>query len=374
MTQQRTCLALALLLVSSTASSAGLREQLKDPEDGWLDGSRFLLDKNLSFLPMPIIISEPAVDGGLGLAGVFFHKRPESEARESDEFERPSMSAVAAAYTGNGSWMVGGGHLGRWRQDTINYTGAGGLASINLKYFGTQDGSGVDFNADGGFILQEMLFRIRNSNWLIGPRWQFTKLDITFDLGLDIPGIEAPELDFQDSGLGVVLEYESLDSTFTPSEGNQFKFDALYYDEAIGGDFDYGKYHTRYLHFLKMGRFVIGARAQGDYIDGDAPFFALPFIQLRGIPALRYQGEAVVTGELEARWDLHPRISAVSFLGAGRAADSFDGLNDASSRVAGGFGIRYLIARMLGMRLGIDVAWGPEDTAVYFTVGHNWRI
>ena len=43
-------------------------------------------------------------------------------------------------------------------------------------------------------------------------------------------------------------------------------------------------------------------------------------------------------------------------------------------RIQYGVGIRYLMARMLGMRLGIDVAWGPEDTAVYLTVGHNWRI
>ena len=370
----RIWLALALLCLGSAAHGAGFREQLKDPEDGWIDGSRFLLDNNLSFLPVPIIISEPAVNGGLGLAGVFFHKRPESETRESDEFVRPSLSAVAAAYTGNNSWMVGGGHLGRWRQDTINYTGAGGLASINLKYYGALGDQGLDFNAEGGFILQEMLFRIRNSNWLVGPRWQFTKLDIVFDLGLDIPGIEPSELDFTDSGLGAVLEYENLDSTFTPSSGNQLKVEALWHDEAIGGDFRYGDYYARYLHFLELGNFVLGGRAQGEFIDGNAPFFALPFIQLRGIPVMRYQGEAVVTGEVEARWDFHPRVSLVGFVGAGRAADSVDDLTDANSRVAGGVGIRYLFARLMGLRLGIDVARGPEETAVYLTVGHNWRM
>ena len=31
-----------------------------------------------------------------------------------------------------------------------------------------------------------------------------------------------------------------------------------------------------------------------------------------------------------------------------------------------------LLARLLGLRLGIDVAWGPEDTAIYLTVGHSW--
>ena len=38
--------------------------------------------------------------------------------------------------------------------------------------------------------------------------------------------------------------------------------------------------------------------------------------------------------------------------------------------VGGGF--RYLIARALGLRLGIDVARGPEDWAFYVTVGSGW--
>ena len=368
-------MALALTLVSGAANANAFLEQLKDPADGWLDGSRFLLDNKLSFLPVPIIITEPALEGGIGAAGVFFHKRPEDETRDSDEFERPSLSAVAAAYTGNDSWLVGGGHLGIWRQDTIQYTGGGGVASINLKYYGSElipIDRGLDFNGDGFFITQELLFRIRESNWLLGGHWEFMNTDITFDLGLDIPEIEPPELEFRDSGLGVVLEYNGLDTTFTPSSGNHFRAQALIHDHQIGADFDYQNYAASYLHFLTLGKFVLGGRFEGEFIDGFAPFFVHPFIDLRGIPALRYQGESVVTAEIELRWDFHPRISAVGFVGAGRAADEIGNIADAESRVAGGIGLRYLFASLLGLRLGIDVARGPEDTAVYLTIGHNW--
>ncbi len=30
------------------------------------------------------------------------------------------------------------------------------------------------------------------------------------------------------------------------------------------------------------------------------------------------------------------------------------------------------MARRFGMRVGIDVAWGPEDTAFYIQVGNAW--
>ena len=33
----------------------------------------------------------------------------------------------------------------------------------------------------------------------------------------------------------------------------------------------------------------------------------------------------------------------------------------------------YLLARKQGLGVGIDVAQGPEETAIYFTVGSAWR-
>ena len=367
----------ALALFGASAGASEFWSRLKDPEDGWVDASHFLLNGNLTFLPLPIVITEPAVDGGLGLAGVFFHRRPESETRDTDAFVRPSLSAIAAASTGNDSWMVGGGHLGIWRKDTIRYIGGAGFASVNLKYYGGSRaplGKGLAFNAKGAFLVQEALFRIADSRWMAGGRWQFSKTEIGFDTGFDIPGIDSLELDFQDAGAGLVVEYEALDSTFTPSAGNRFRFEALWHHEAMGGDFNYGDYRARYLHFLSLGNVVLGGRLDVDHIDGLAPFFLEPFVRIRGIPALRYQGSTVVTGEAEARWDFHPRISAVAFLGAGRAADGFSELSDASNRVAGGIGIRYLLARLMGLRLGVDVARGPEDWAFYLTVGHAWAI
>jgi hypothetical protein len=364
-----------LAVASAGAQANAFLDQFKDPNDGWMDGSSFLLDNKLSFLPVPIIITEPALEGGLGAAGVFFHKRPEDEARESDQFERPSLSAVAAAYTGNNSWLVGGGHLGIWRHDTIQYTGGGGIASINLKYYGTDllpIEDGLDFNADGFFITQELLFRIQDSSWLIGAHWEYLDTDVSFDLGLDIPALDDLALGIRDSGIGLAVEYGGLDTTFTPSSGNHFRFEALFHDEAIGGDFDYGDYSATYLHFLQLGKFVLGGRAEGEFIDGSAPFFVHPFIDLRGIPALRYQGESVVTIEAEARWDFHPRFSAVGFIGSGWAAEDFNDLGDTEARIAGGIGFRYLFAKLLGLRLGVDVARGPEDTAIYLTIGHNW--
>ena len=117
---------------------------------------------------------------------------------------------------------------------------------------------------------------------------------------------------------------------------------------------------------------VVALRVDTSLVGGDAPFYALPFINQRGIPRLRYQGEAVLASEVEARYDIDGRWFAVAFAGVGRAADSFDDLSGAESRWAGGAGARYLLARALGLQAGIDVARGPEEWAFYLQVGSGW--
>jgi len=46
---------------------------------------------------------------------------------------------------------------------------------------------------------------------------------------------------------------------------------------------------------------------------------------------------------------------------------------EANTVGAGGAGLRYLIARRLGIHMGVDIARGPEQTAFYIQVGSAWR-
>jgi hypothetical protein len=268
-----------LMLVSAlgaNTSAEGILDKFKDPDDGWIDMRAFLLDGNLSFLPVPIVVTEPALGGDIGLAGAFFHRPPEGSTTLEGEFLRPSISAVAALVTSNESWVV--------------------------------------------------------ATWASGKTTPSDK-----------PG-------------KVAMPPSTCTSTAKP-----------------GGDFDYVGYEAKYNNFWQVHeKFVLGARLDGTTVNGDAPFIAEPFIQLRGIPMMRYQGESVVTTEVEGRWDFHPRISLVVFAGAGRASRSFDDLGSAGTEATGRIGLRYFMAKVLGLRGGLDVARGPEETAVYLTIGQAW--
>jgi hypothetical protein len=106
--------------------------------------------------------------------------------------------------------------------------------------------------------------------------------------------------------------------------------------------------------------------------EGDAPFYQLPFIDMRGIPVARYQDEHVAVLETEVRWNVTSRWALIGFLGAGRAwgREAFDGVG---TQVAWGAGFRYLIARRLGLYVGMDYGRGPDDDAIYLQTGSAWR-
>ena len=111
----------------------------------------------------------------------------------------------------------------------------------------------------------------------------------------------------------------------------------------------------------------------------ETPFYMFPFIDLRGIPVMRYQGQNTLASELQIRWEFDPRWSVLAFGGIGKAYgdDPFNtfintSFSDAKNQYSKGVGFRYLIAKKYGLRMGIDIASSQEDEAVYIQFGTAW--
>jgi hemolysin activation/secretion protein len=145
--------------------------------------------------------------------------------------------------------------------------------------------------------------------------------------------------------------------------------------DTWSSDYEYDRYKGSVFHYTPFGDYSsLGLRLVGEVVSGDTPFFGYPFVSLRGIPAMRYQGESVVTAEVEYLWGFTPRWSLVLFAGAGKTTDINALLGEGRTVGAGGVGFRYRLARRQGLQAGIDIARGPEDTAIYLTVGSAWTF
>lgn len=351
---------------------------VKDPQDGSFDLSRWLL-QHRGFLVVPIIITEPAVGNGLGASLVWFHKPRQSQAsKDRGDVIPPDIYGFGAAATENGTKGLGGGGKFHFKDDAWRYSVGGGKASVNLDYY-TQAGllpsHKIGYNLDGVMLFQRVSRRLGLSKWYASAQWIYIDLDSKLNVESDKQYFKPKEFAKKSSGLGVAMEYDSRDNTLTPSKGVLSMVEATFYGPGIGSDNTYQAYRAHTFGYIPFGdnRWVLGLRADYRAARGDVPFFQLPFIDLRGIASARYQDTSVAMIEAELRWNVTRRWALLAFGGDGRAWGRRVSFGDADDETTKGVGFRYLVARQLGLYMGVDWAWGPDDHAWYLQVGSAWR-
>jgi hypothetical protein len=350
------------------------RARFFDPEDGQLDLSYFLENAH-GFLPIPIIVTEPAVGYGGGGAAMFI--RPRREAGE-EGWARPDISAAGGLVTRNGTWAAFGGDVSRWLDGRLRTLAGAGTGQINLDFYGL----GVDrgsFNEKvrytlqfAGAVAQANWQLTPNSPWAVGVRYVLADVDPKLRDRPVFPGL-ADRVRVKVSAPTAVLEYDSRDNIFTPTRGLYAESSILASREALGASVDFERFQQVLIgwHALRHD-LTLGGRADYGWASDTTPFFLRPFILLRGVPAVRYQGDRMASAEVELRWQFYGRWSAVAFGGGGTTRTRGGDFTVTQNVGAGGVGLRYEIANKFGMHVGLDLAHSPGTTAVYLQVGNAW--
>ena len=143
--------------------------------------------------------------------------------------------------------------------------------------------------------------------------------------------------------------------------------------EILGSDRNYQRLNFFTLAYFPINeRWIAGLRFESLLASKNTPFYLLPYISLRGVPILRYQGQFTFLAETEQYLNVYNRWGVVAFAGYGRTVSGLESLNQGSNAWNAGGGFRYLIARLLGLQMGIDVARGPENWAFYIVFGSAW--
>ncbi len=350
-----------------------------DPVDGYFDVSQFVLQMH-GFIPVPIIITEPAVGGfGLGVVPVFI-QRNDPIVKDGKTYPvSPTMTMLGGAYTANGTWLLAGGRVGHIKRYGIDYKAAIAYADANLDFY--QYFPKLNQTAKFGFnmeVIPVYLYlgkKLWDPRFSVGVDYVFADIKLKPDFGLDVPEEWVKTFESKLSTIGLVGEFDSRDNTFTPNSGIKASIKAKFSSEYIGSDHDVQQLEEAiywYVPFTK--KWVSGFRVDFQQIYGDYPFYMKPYVDMRGIPALRYQGENTALVEVEERYDIGSagRWSVVGFGGLGKGFDKFSEFNDMPLAWSYGVGGRYLISRILKLRVGVDVAMGPEGPTYYIIFGSGW--
>ena len=366
--------ALAQSQTASTPSATDTPSRFRSPDDGWFDVSAFL-DERYGFLPIVLPITEPAV--GYGAAGgVTFISQPLGAAEAGRG--RPNVTALGGMGTENGTWGAFVGDMRHWMDDRLQTLGGLVYASVNLDFHGIGDDSVLandplryNLEPKGGLIQAK--YRLGDSRFWAGASYAYSATDVSFGTPPGTPGIPAYDERSTVAGLTPSFTYDARDNIFTPTRGTFVELTGGFFSKAFGGDDEFQRVRLISMQLIPLNPdWYLGLRGEAAASFGDAPFYMRPFIYLRGVPVMRYQGEETAQIEAEVRWQFWKRFSLVGFAGGGVAWNDFERFDDSRSVTTGGGGFRYEIARKYGIHAGADVAFSKDNAAVYVQVGSAW--
>jgi hypothetical protein len=391
---------LLILLLSATTCAYTQTEQpqqskekksvMIDTLDHKLDFSRYLIDMH-GFIPWPSIISEPALgDFGLAMALVFIS--PQASARAKANYVFPDITAVAGMWTLNDSWAVAALRQGTFPKARMRYRIGGGYAPLNVEFYRTinteltgERTKSFLFNLKSAFAIVEASENIWKDKIFLGLNYTFASTQVNYDVNISDTLRRIIEYFHLDTLLekidnrsnvgyaGLFAEWDNRNSIFTPDKGIRFRATGTLARNWLGSDNDYQQLdmYTN-IFFQPFKPWVCGFMAEWNIMSDEAPFYMLPYLTMRGLPAAQYQGQKVLQFETEQRFDIMPRWSVVGFVGTGRTYSTNKYLEDKNWYWAGGAGFRYLIARLFKLRMGVDIARGPDQFAYYIVFGHYW--
>ncbi|MFI5220652.1 MAG: glyceraldehyde-3-phosphate dehydrogenase [Bacteroidia bacterium] len=364
-----------ILVISNSLFAQKQKLSLKDTLDQKLDCSDYLVHLK-GFIPVPMVISEPALGNFGGALGLLFIS-PDKNIKDSTRFHFPNITGIAGFYTLNNSWGFGGLRQGSLSSIGMRYTAALFYADINLNFYRdaiSHDEQEFEFNLKPIFVLTDVSKNILKNKFFLGTRYLFSNMKLAYDLTHINDSVFNVGDYKQDVGTwGLYTEFDNRNSIFTPDHGFRVKAIGSVSRSWTGSDFDFEKFELfAHAFFQPVKQWIIGLRAETQMMNEGAPFYYYPYLQMRGIPVMRYQGNTTLLFETEHRVDFTNRWSVVGFAGTGRTFSDSRYLKNDKWHWCGGAGFRYLIARVFKLRTGIDIAAGPNQFAYYIVFGHYW--
>lgn len=351
-------------------------KSIKDTLDGKIDLSNYIINAH-GVIAIPYIITQPAL-GGIGLAVVPMLITPKKRPDGFQGYIPPDITAGFAMYTANDSWAGGAIRIGSIPKHGIKYRAGLAYADMNLSFYKEYENIGtkeLEFNIVAKPIYLELSKKIPKTNLYLGLQYIFSENILKPNFQGEVPEfISEKELNSKIGLFGTFLDFDTRNTIFTPNKGARLNLLYSLNDDLTGSDYKYQDLYGYINYFVPIKEnWVSGFRFDFKQTYGNTPFYLDPYVDLKGIPALRYQGKTVLVFDTEQRIDLNFRWSIVACGGIGETIANNETLKTGTFVYNYGTGFRYFLAKSFGLRTGIDIAKGPDSWGYYLVFGHSWN-
>lgn len=336
------------------------------------------------FLISPLIV--PGYTPELGGA-IFLGALTSFKTNRKDNLIQRSSLPLTFGYTTTGAIVANAILTSYWLKDKLRIYGDFWYKNMADNYFGIgyenavstiQSDSTTAFNREWWWINPRFLFQF-HKNYFVGLNVDYNSTigtDASVGVATDPNYVEYNDRPLN-SGLGLILRYDSRDIPVDTRKGFYIDLRATFYTPSFGGDNDYQVYLLDYRHAVTIkrpgqtltwqfkNRFAVGGVPYGEMSQLGSPF------DLRGYLWGQYRDKDFSFLILEYRNTFLKKDGslskhgAVAWVGTGSIYDiGVTASNDIKTIPNFGFGYRFELQPRMNIRLDIGV--GRETSGIYF--------
>ncbi|GAA3934362.1 BamA/TamA family outer membrane protein [Hymenobacter algoricola] len=344
-----------------------------------------------SFIPFPIVFSQPETGLGYGLAVLPVWRFG------TDSTVRKSNARLLAWRTTKNQSLVQLTHNVFTPGERFLLTGeASNYYKFPINYYGFGPGTSLDDKSIIQYkvlIFNERVLRQVHRNLFVGLQYRGTYLrdvQVLKNIDQDTPQ-QRPSLllartareyaeDTFISGLGPSLLYDGRDNILSTFRGNYLELSSFFNGGVLGSDFRFSRFllDARHFHALdQAGKTILAAQLVGQFHVGTVPFRELANLGgdkvLRGYYEGRYRDRQLLAVQAELRRKLIGRFNGVVFGGLGQVGNTVAELGKNSLKASGGAGIRFQFNRADRLNIRFDYGVGRGGSSgIYFSIGESF--
>lgn len=350
---------MAAVIISSFSATGATAQQL--PSEHVADTDEASLPELESpWILTPTASSNPKLGTTLGAMGAYIHK--------FDADSPASSFGLTGSYSTTDSFFIVGFGKAFFSHDTRRLSVAAITGQINNDYSDFA-GSGLPLSTTDDLTAFALRFSARvQGDWFVGAQGLSTNYVIAGDDFLSGEIIEQVGLTgFDSNGLGLLVEYDTLDNQNSPSTGSFFNLNNIAYRKSLGGDESFDVYSAQYrTYFAHGGGNVLALKASTKVTDG-APAGGQATVRLPGYVSGQYLGEKMASFQFDERYYLREKWAASV---SGGLACLYDALSECGGRdhwyPSLGVGVIYTIKPSEGMVIRADYAQGEQGNSGFY--------
>ncbi|MAI93539.1 MAG: hypothetical protein CME45_00835 [Halieaceae bacterium] len=346
--------------------------------DGTVEAKSSKSDEQKSWLITPTLSADPKM--GTNVGGVIAY------VKQFGSESTPSMLGLAVSYSDTDSISGGIGAQLYWGADSRRLTMLLGGAEINNEY---DDFLGTGQTAETQDSMHTVGFRylhqLREGGWFAGIQGVSTNYavgaDGLADGMLNLVGLSG----FDATGLGLVLQHDTMDQQRAPESGHLLTFHNFAYREGLGGEssFDVGYADLRWyraierLSSARSNRQPVIALQIKSRFTSDAPLSGYSWVSLPGYTMGNYLSQHFTHFLVDGRFPLSGKLGLVAFGGVGcQFGDDITGRDiDCKDNTypSVGVGVSYVLDEAASILIRLELAKGKSDNeAIYLRFGHSF--